>query len=141
MSIIVKGMIKMIEQISMEFEEDVKLSDIYSILQGLRTPKYVLGYEEQYEIYRDRQGRCIQMNVYYKCKAANGEQIIKKGVYLKSKGNGLYTIAHFSAECLASLVCYDGGKKIDGGRCDITGSTKFLKCFVEQTLIFDDLKE
>ncbi len=130
----------MSEQISMVFEEDVKLSSIYEILQSLRTPQYLLGYEEKYEIYR-KKGVCIQLNVYFPNKIDGCEKVIKKGVYLKSKGKKLYTISSFSNECLSSQINYDNGIKDGGGRCDITQSTMFLKWFVNQALIYDDMGE
>lgn len=127
-------------QMSIEFEEDVKLSEIYRILQSLSTPKCILGYKEEYEIYR-KKGSCIQLNVYYKEKIDGCENVIKKGVYLRHEKDDYYTIAHFSSECLPAMVCYDGGKRDNGGRCPITDSTRFLQAFTNHKWIYDDLKE
>jgi hypothetical protein len=120
--------------------EDVKLSEVYEFLQNNRTPKYILGYEEQYEIYR-KKGHCIQLNVYYDKKIDGCEKVIKKGVYLDCKGNNVYKIAHFSSEILPSMVNYDCGQAYNGGRCAQTDTTKFLKWFVNQVVIVDDMYE
>jgi hypothetical protein len=129
------------EQIGIEFEEDVKLSQIYAILQSLKTPSYLIGYEENYEIFRGEQGKCIQLNVYFPNKIDGCENVIKKGVYLQHEKGRYYTISHFSNECLSGMVSYDGGARYGGGRCPITNSTIFLKAFANHTLIYDDLKE
>ena len=120
--------------------DDVKLSEVYAYLQDHRTPAYILGYEEQYEIYRDK-GCCIQLNVYHKGKIDGCENVIKKGVYLAYKGNNVYTIAHFSNGVLPGMVNYDCGQMYGGGRCPQTDSTKFLKWFVNQSIIVDDMYE
>ena len=127
------------EQLSFYDEEStIKLSEILAFLNAHATPEYLLGYKEEYEIWR-KKDRCIQLNVYYPYKIDGTQNVIKKGVYLDYKRGNYYTISHFSAEVLPALVNYDCGISDGGGRCSISAATKFLKWFVNQATIIDDL--
>lgn len=125
------------EQIRMTFEEDFLLSNLIELLY--KEPAYLTGgKEEEYHIYRD--SRCIQINVYYDKKDVdNKEKIIKKGVYLSKVKDKLYKISSFNNKVIPGLCDYDRGIKYGGGRYGETDATQFLRLFVNQTLIVDNL--
>lgn len=121
--------------------EVVKLSEVVEYLQGIENYKLYKPVKGKYEIWQQK-GFCIQINIYKsQSDKESREKIIQQGVYLAEQSDGTYRISFFSNNCLPAQIDYDGGKRYDGGRFGETDTTKFLKWFVNQTTIINDMEK